>query len=52
MGVFSDGSNRSIFQNSSFWDTTEPTHGGNDITITVATMALQYAASIDSVSSQ
>ena len=46
MGVFYGGADRSIGQNSSFLDSTVPTQSFNDVTIIVATSALQYAASI------
>ena len=47
MGVFSGGADRSIGQNSPFLDGTTPTQRGNDVAATVATSALQCAASLD-----
>ena len=40
MSIFPGGSDRSIGQNSSFLDSVEPTQGGNDVAITVATTTL------------
>ena len=45
IGVFSGGCDRLIGQNLSFLGSTSPTQGGNYVAITVATTALQYAAS-------
>ena len=50
MGVFYGGSGRSIGQNSSFLDSTAPTHRVNDVAITVATLVIQYATSINASS--
>ena len=50
MGVFYCGSDRLIGQNLSFLDSTAPTQEGNDVSITVATMAIQYEASLDAAS--
>ena len=46
MGIFSGGYDRSIVQDSSFFDSMAPTQGDNDAAITVATEALQYSASL------
>ena len=46
MGVFSGVPDRSIGQNSSFLDSTVPTQEVNNVAITVAPTALQYATPI------
>ena len=49
-GVFSGGSDRLIGQNFSCLVSTAPTQEYNDVSITVATMAIQYDAFLDAAS--
>ena len=51
MGVFFGGCNSSIGQNC-FFDNTAPTQGGNDVSIIVVIVVLQYTDSIDANSVQ
>ena len=46
MGIYFSGSDRPIDQNSSFLGRTAPTQGGNNVSITVAKMEIQYSASL------
>ena len=50
IGVFSGGSDRLIGHNLSFLDIKAPTQEYNDVSITVATMAIQYDAFLDAAS--
>ena len=47
MGVFSGGGDRSISHHSSCLNNMAPIQGGNDVYIALATVALQYTASLD-----